>query len=117
MSEVIKEISPHPIVVNYDSWARQWIAHFATKPDDAYGGDLPVAAIRRLLDGTEAEYAVYQLFCDQDLSGRGVFDRTIIWDPPELLCTCPDCHGRGEYFGLVERETCRMCNGRAVVAV
>jgi len=114
---MIPENSPDAIVVNYDSWARQWIAHFAPKPDDAYGGDLPVAAIRRLLDGTDAASAVYHLICDQDLSGWGVLNQTIIWDSPELLCTCSDCRGRGDYVGLVERETCRTCNGRTVIVV
>jgi DnaJ-class molecular chaperone len=78
---------------------------------------MPVVAIRRLLEFTEAASGTYLLICDQDLAGSGVIHREIIWDRPELLFPCPDCRGRGEYVGLLERETCRTCAGRNVVPV
>jgi hypothetical protein len=74
-------------------------------------------AIRRLLDGTEAEPACYSLLYDRDLSGTGVLNRSIVWNPPELLLPCGDCQGRGEYVGLFERETCQTCGGRKMLSV
>jgi DnaJ-class molecular chaperone len=80
---------------------------------------MPVVAIRRLLERTEAEPDGYALICDRDLSGRGAhpLHRSIIWNPPELLLPCGDCRGRGEYVGLLERATCKTCGGRKVVPV
>jgi hypothetical protein len=77
----------------------------------------PAVAIRRLLDGTEAASDSYTPLCDQDLAGTGVLYRSIIWNPPELLLPCGDCHGRGEYVGLLEGEARGRCGGRKMVSV
>jgi len=93
----------------------QWLAHFERKPQVAFGGDMPVRAVRRLLEGTDAAPGAYTLLCDRDLSGSGILSRDITWDPPELLRPCPDCGGRGRYTGLHDVESCRTCGGRKVV--
>jgi hypothetical protein len=95
----------------------QWFATFERRPQVAFGGDMPAVAIRRLLEGTEAEPGDYALICDADLSGTGAHTiyRSIIWNPPELLLPCGDCRGKGEYVGLLERGTCKTCGGRKVV--
>ena len=110
---------PTTIIARYDAPAEQWVATFEGIPQVTYGGNMPAVAIRRLLDGTEAGADCYALICDMDLSGTGAhpIHRSIIWDPPELLLPCGDCRGRGEYVGLLERETCRTCGGRTVVPV
>jgi hypothetical protein len=73
----------------------------------------------RLLDGTETHPNSYALICDRDLTGTGAetLYRSIIWNAPELLLPCGDCHGCGEYVGLLERETCPTCGGRKMVPV
>jgi hypothetical protein len=105
------------IIARYDAQAGQWVATFDGNPQVAFGGDMPVVAIRRLLDGTEAHPDSYTLLCDQDLAGTGVLYRSIIWNPPELLLPCGDCQGRGEYVGLHERDVCQTCGGRKMVPV
>jgi hypothetical protein len=110
------------IIAIYDARAEQWVARFDDRPQVAFGGDMPVVAIRRLLKETEAESDDYALICDADLSGRRdpnrhTIYRSIIWNPPELLLPCGDCRERGEYVGLLEREMCRTCGERKVVPV
>jgi DnaJ-class molecular chaperone len=99
--------------------SQQWCAAFDGKPQVAFGGDMPAVAIRRLLEGTEAHPDSYALMCDANLSGTGAHTiyRSNIWNPPELLLPCGDCRGKGEYVGLLERETCQTCGGRKVVPV
>jgi hypothetical protein len=113
----IPDAADHQIIVHYDAQAGQWVAAFDGTPQVAFGGNMPVVAIRRLLDETEAASDSYTLLCDQDLAGTGVLYRSIIWNPPELLLFCGDCQGRGEYVGLLERETCGTCGGRKMVSV
>ena len=48
------------------------MAHFENAPQVAFGDELPVQAIRRLLEGTEAEPDGYTLQCDHDLAGSGI---------------------------------------------
>lgn len=105
------------IIAKFDAMGGEWIGHFADRPQVGFGGDLPVVAIRRLLEGTESAPDTYTLECDRDLIGSGIILRSIIWDPPELLFRCPGCDGRGEYVGLHERERCRRCGGRGRVPV
>src|SRR5437868_5237038 len=113
------EQSTMTIIAVYDADAGQWVARFDDRPQVAFGGDMPAVAIRRLLEGTEAAPDGYSLICDADLSGLGAHTiyRSISWDPPELLLPCGDCRGKGEYVGLLERETCKTCGGRKVVPV
>lgn len=103
------------IIARFSPDAKQWIAHFENVPQVAFGGELPVPAIRGLLEGTEAAPDAYTLRCDQDLAGSGILLRSVIWDPPELLFPCSDCNGRGEYVGLHDREPCGTCRGRGCV--
>ena len=111
------DIATDTIVCRFNDDSGQWVAHFEPTPHVAFGGDMPVVAIRRLLEGTEAAPDGYTLICDSDLAGSRVLRREIIWHPPELLFPCGACEGRGEYVGLLERETCGTCGGRKVVPV
>ncbi len=95
----------------------QWIAHFDGAPVFAFGGDMPVKAIRRLLEGKSVAPARFVLLCDRDRVGSGVLQYTIVWEPPELLFPCQACEGRGEYIGLLEREVCHACGGRKLIPV
>jgi hypothetical protein len=105
------------IMVTYSPHTDQWIACFDGQPRPAFDGAMPLVAIRRLLDGTEAYPDAYSVISDCDLSVAGVLSRSIIWNPPELLFQCADCHGHGEYVGMLEREVCQTCGGRKLVSV
>ncbi|MBI3866712.1 MAG: hypothetical protein HY290_32930 [Planctomycetia bacterium] len=104
------------IIVKFRTQAGQWSAWFEIRPQVAFGSDIPMGAVRRLLEGTEALPGEYLLRCDQDQVGSGTLMRTVNWQPPELLFECPSCRGMGEYVGLFEVETCKVCGGRKVVA-
>jgi hypothetical protein len=104
------------IVCQFNSEADQWVAYFGGAPQAAFGGSLPVVAIRRLLEGLEAPADLYTLVCDRDLSGSGILQRSFVWEPPEMLFVCPSCDGKGEYVGLMERETCEPCGGRGLLS-
>lgn len=95
----------------------QWVAHFEGKPQGAFGSDLPVKAVRRLLEGMEVEPGAFNLLCDGEGPGDEVLRYSVVWDPPELQFPCQACEGRGEYVGLFEREVCQGCLGRKVIAV
>lgn len=103
------------IIARFSPDSGQWVAHFENAPQVAFGGDLPVVAIRRLLDGAEAAPGTYPLACDADRAGSSVLLRAVIWQPPEVLFQCPSCEGRGEYVGFMEREKCKACGGRGLV--
>jgi hypothetical protein len=109
------EMPDATIVAKFSADANQWVAHFEKAPQVAFGEALPVPAIRRLLEGTEAEPDAYTLRCDDDLAGNGILLRSVVWDPPELLFPCATCSGCGVYVGLQEREPCGTCNGRGCV--
>jgi hypothetical protein len=111
------DISPDTIIVRFDAEAREWNANFQCVPQVAYGGDLPMRAVRRLLEGTVAWPDIYPLRCDPDDSGHGVPHRSLIWDPPEMLFECSTCRGTGQYVGLAEVGTCDACGGRTIVPV
>jgi len=64
---------------------------------------MPVRAVRRLLEGTEATQAHSSFFAIQTLAPTGFLRRDILWDLPELLFPCGACDGRGQYVGLLER--------------
>jgi hypothetical protein len=49
----MSDISPKTIITRFDRDADQWSAWFELTPQVAFGGDLPVVAMRRLLEGTE----------------------------------------------------------------
>src|SRR5262252_7129220 len=110
-------VAPGAIIAQHSEHAGQWTAHFEQKPHVAFGGDVPVVAIRRLLEGTDAPPDSYTLRCDQDIAGSNVLLRTIVWHPPELLFPCGACAGRGKYVGLLVVEECKVCGGRCVVPV
>src|SRR5216684_4554284 len=64
-----------PIIAKYDAQAGQWSAWFEDSPQVGFGGDMPVVAIRRLLEFTEPPNGPYLLICDRDLAGSGVIHR------------------------------------------
>ena len=92
-----------------------WVAHFEDAAHIGAGGDMPVVAVRRLLDMTDSPAGDYRLECDQDMAGSDVLLRTIAWNPPALSFVCHECGGRGRYVGLIETEACRTCGGRGVL--
>ena len=104
------------IVCQFNPDADQWVAYFGGAPQAAFGGNLPIVAIRRLLEGTEAPAVSCILICDSDLLGTGILQRSFVWEPPEMLFVCPSCEGKGEYGGLMHRESCQPCGGRGLVS-
>jgi hypothetical protein len=104
------------IICRFNQIARQWAAWFEHMPGVAFGSDLPMGAVRRLLEGSEAP-AVYPLACDVDQSATSVLHRELTWQPPEILFPCPTCKGTGQYAGLIEVGTCQVCGGRKMVPV
>jgi|SRR5579872_5090402 len=111
----MSDINPDTIIVRFNRDAGQWSAWFELTPQVAFGGDLPVVAMRRLLAGTEALPDTYPLVCNSHQAGTGVLHRDLIWKPPEVLFPCPTCNGTGRYVGLIEAGTCKACAGRKVV--
>jgi hypothetical protein len=109
------EITPETIVVRFDADASRWSASFQSVPQVEYGGDLPLRAVRRLLEGIVAWPDNYPLHFDPDDSGHGVPHRWLVWDPPEILLECSTCRGTGQYVGLAEVATCEVCGGRMIV--
>jgi hypothetical protein len=110
------DIIPETIIARFDANADQWVAWFEHRPQVAFGGDLPVVAIRRLLDGTESVPDTYPLVCNSDCAGSGVLHRDLIWQPPQVLFPCPMCNGTGRYVALIEVGTCKACGGRKIVS-
>ncbi len=112
------DISPDAIVCRFNSHAGQWLAHFEHASQVAFGGDKPLLALRRLLEGTEAEPGEYNMRWDQEEpTGTDAPFWTAMWQPPELLYQCPDCEGKGQYIGMANVELCRTCGGRNVIPV
>jgi DnaJ-class molecular chaperone len=109
-------MTPETIVARFDHKVGQWIAHFEHTPQVAFGGDLAVVAIRRLLDGTEAHSDTDPLVCDWDQNGGGgVLHRDVVWQSPEVLFPCPLCKGSGRFVGFMKAGTCKAWGGRKVV--
>lgn len=104
-----------PIIAHYNQTAGQWTAIFGGVPQFAFGGGTAIGAVRRLLEGAEASLGTYTIQYYTDSSSADQLPASVVWDPPELLVTCPDCNGRGEYVGLLHVEKCRTCGGRMVV--
>jgi len=105
------------IVCQFNPDVEQWVAYFGGAPQAGFSGDLPVVAIRRLLEGLDAPADSHSLICDSDLLRGGILQQSFTWNPPEMLFVCPSCDGKGEYVGLMERETCGPCRGRGVIPV
>ena len=114
--DVMADITTDTIVCRLDADAGQWLAYFEHAPQVAFGSDLPMGAVRRLLEGTEAASGGYPLVCDADRARTGVLQRELIWQPPEIVFACPSCNGSGQYVGLIDVETCKVCGGRKVVS-
>lgn len=91
---------------------REWCAVFGDALHVGFGGDVPMTALRRLLEGTVAPAGLYELNCDQDQAGSGVLIRVLDWQPPEIRFTCSRCNGKGQYAGLAEVEPCGPCEGK-----
>lgn len=110
------DIAPDQIVCRFSPDAGQWLAHFQDAPHVGFGSDLPMGAVRRLLQGSEADPDTYPLICDSDQAGSGVLYRSLTWQPPEILFPCGTCGGTGQYVGLADVEVCKVCGGRKVVS-
>jgi hypothetical protein len=108
-------VHPEPIIARYVQVAGQWTASFDGVPQFAFGGTSAIGAVRRLLEGAEASHGTYTLKCETDSAFAKQVPASVIWDPPELLVSCPDCNGRGDHVGLLVVEKCRTCGGRLVV--
>lgn len=100
------------IVCQYSDGAGQWYAWFDGSQSVAYGADLPMRAVCRLLEGSGVDPCAVMLHVSQDQVGSGVLIRDTMWKPPELLFMCSQCHGTGECVGLVDREKCQACYER-----
>ena len=109
---------PKIIVIQYNDKARQWRAHFEEEPKAAFGSDIPMDAVRRLLVANKSVAGSYELRCDQDQSGGAPIIRMATWQPkpPELLFECPECAGTGKTGGPTDFVTCPECHGKKVVA-
>lgn len=105
------------IVIKHNVVAGHWCASFANTPGVGFTGELPVVAIRRLLEGLNSPADSYALCCDREFSGSGVLPKSVVWDSSELLFPCAECNGSGEYIGLMEREPCKVCHGLGLVVV
>jgi len=105
------------IVAKLHGTPNEWVAYFRESPGHAYYSDKPVKAVRRLLEGTEADSGVFVMLCDGETAGGATRRYEVIWDSPVLYFPCAGCEGRGEYLGLLVREVCPGCNGRKVVPV
>jgi len=101
------------ISCRFNSDAGQWFASFHGEAQTAFGAELAVNAICRLLEGSPA--GRYKLICESDLAAGKVLLREMVWSPPDLLFVCPSCKGRGEYIGLTESKSCEPCGGRGLV--
>ena len=106
-------------VIQYNDSARQWRAHFETEPKAAFGSDVPMDAVRRLLSANKSVAGEYELRCDSDQSGGAPIIRIATWQPkpPALLLQCPDCEGTGKTGGATGTVTCPECQGKKVISV
>jgi hypothetical protein len=104
------------IVCRFSRLTGQWVAHFDRAPHWAYSSDVPMRAIRRLLEGAEAWPGTFALACDADQAASSVLHRELIWKPPEILFECSACGGSGQYVGLAIVEVCQACGGRKFVS-
>jgi hypothetical protein len=104
------------IIARLRAPGNEWLAYFQETPGHAYYSDTPVKAVRRLLEGTEAESGVFAVLCD-GAEGEATVYYEVTWDAPLLYFPCSACDGRGEYLGLLVREVCQRCGGRKVIAV
>jgi hypothetical protein len=74
------------IVVRYSRLADQWMASLEGEPQVVFGGESPIAAMRRLLDGLTAEPGKYVMYWidSGDADAEDLF-WTANWQPPELI--------------------------------
>jgi hypothetical protein len=107
------DIAPDTIIARFDPLCGYWIAHFPATPQVAFGGNLPMLAVRRLLEGTEALPDTYLVHYDRSETDTGHV-QSIVWEPPEILFDCTECNGTGQYVGLIETGPCKVCGGRKV---
>ena len=103
------------IVCQFDANGGQWLAYFESTPQVAFSADLPMPAVRRLLEGTESAAGSYPLLCDANQARTEVLRRDLIWNPLYILFTCESCRGTGQYTGLSRIGVCKVCGGRKVV--
>jgi hypothetical protein len=103
------------IIVRYCNAPYGWLAWFEHIPDLKFEDELPMTAVRRLLQvGTPpGELALH---VDHYQAGSVALVRVANWQPPELLFQCSQCGGTGEHAGLVAVEHCQPCRGRGWIA-
>lgn len=109
--------SPDTIVARFDPNAGQWVAYFEATPQLAFGGNLPMVSVRRLLEGTEAIRDTYRLYRDSGDADSEPIVQALTWEPPEILLDCTECKGTGQYVGLIETGPCKVCGGRKLQTV
>ena len=100
------------VICRYRNTSGQWSAWLDGTPSVAYGAELPMRAVSRLLDGSDIDHCLVVIHVDQVQAGSGVMIREALWKPPELLFLCSQCNGTGEYVGLTDRQKCQACEGR-----
>jgi hypothetical protein len=104
------------IIARLLATGNEWVAFFPGTPGHAYYSDNPAKAVRRLLEGTDAEPGVFEVLCGGDRDNETT-RHEVTWDAPLLYFPCSACQGRGEYLGLLVREVCQGCGGRKIIAV
>jgi hypothetical protein len=110
------DIAGYRIAVRYSSLAEKWLASLEGEPQVEFRGELPLIAMRRLLESLEADPGEYTMHWIQpgDADGDASY-WTANWQPPELLYKCPECDGKGYCGDLTAAILCRKCGGRGAL--
>lgn len=105
-----------PIIVRYSDQAHHWLARFDGSPSVRSGSNIPMDAVRRLLQGNGTPPGDVMLHVDQDQAGSALLSRAATWQPPELLFKCTQCNRWRAHTRPSVVETCRACRGRGFIA-
>jgi hypothetical protein len=103
------------IVVRYSRLAEEWLASLEDELAVVFGGEFPLAAMRRLLEGLAAEPGEYTMRWIQPGEVDLGYWRAD-WQPPKLLYRCPECDGKGQRGDPTESGPCGKCAGRGVLS-
>src|SRR5262245_2229674 len=97
------------IRITFDDSANRWSARFDDRPQSALA-ELPVEAMRRLLQTSSTPSGRFEVHCDRDLIGSGVLIRVAIWHPPTLKYLCPTCE-----WLRPRNKGCPTCKGQGTL--
>ena len=98
------------IIAEARGGTNHWVAWFEDEPENGYGGETPIAAVQRLLNGrAERVPEFHGIRAVGSLSRRR--RREFILYPKVARTLCPECRGTGKYVGLSVVEDCRACGG------